>query len=158
MGISNWNAQAIVNHLYTQINAAKDAVGLAEVSKEMNKNITDKEDLMKYIATRQKPFLYITLLPGTQNPMDHETEAGIETRITVGFFGYIEYKKSDGPLKDRIDLLVKNLLDFVVARDEFRGGLATEVFPSGYTSTEESLHPFAFFQINFDFTFTWIKE
>lgn len=158
MALSNWNAQAIIDSLFAQIDGAKADIGLAEVAKELNKNIADKEDLLKYIATRQKPFLYITLLPGTQNPMEHETEAGVETRISVGFFGYLEYVKSGPSLKDKIDTLVENLLDYVVARDEFRGGLATEVFPTGYTSTEESLHPFAFFQINFDFTFTWIKE
>ena len=158
MTVSNWNAQAIINSLFTQINGAKDDIGLAEVSKEMNKNITDKEDLLKYIAQRQKPFLYITLLPGTENPMEHETADGIETRITVAFFCYLEYVKSGPALKDKIDTLVKNLLDYVVARDEFRGGLATEVFPTGYVSTEESLHPFAFFRINFDFTFSWLKR
>lgn len=158
MAISNWNARAIIDHLHTQIDAAKVDIGLAEVSKGLRTNILEKEDVRKFMANRQQPFLYITLGPGTPNPMEHETEAAVETRIRVLFFVFLSEKKSVGLLQERIDTLVKNLLDFVVSRDEFRSGLATEVFPMSYTSTEEALFPDAFIQIDFDFLFSWIKE
>lgn len=157
MAISNWNARAIINHLFDQLNASKVALGLKEISKGLRMNILEKEDVRKFIATRQQPFLYITLAPGTPNPMEHETEAAVETRIRVVFFVFLSEDKSAGLLQTRIDTLVKNLLDFVVAQDEFREGLATEVFPMSYTSTEEALFPDAFIQIDFDFLFSWIK-
>jgi len=158
MAISNWNARAIIDHLYTQLNAAKADIGLKEVSKGLRTNILNKEDMQKFIAEAQQPFLYITLAPGETNTMEHETEAGVETRIRVLFFVFLREEKSVGLLQERIDTLVENLLDYVVARDEFRGGLATEVFPVSYISTEEALFPDALVQIDFDFTFSWIKE
>lgn len=158
MAISNWNARAIINNLFTQLDTNKAAIGLKEVSKGLRMNILEKEDVRKFIATRQQPFLYISLAPGTPNPMEHETEAAVETRIRVLFFVFLSEAKSAGLLQERIDTLVKNLLDFVVSRDEFRTGLATEVFPISYTSTEEAMFPDAFIQIDFDFIFSWIKE
>jgi hypothetical protein len=159
MAVSNWNARAIIDHLYTQLDAAKADIGLKSVSKALRTNINNKEDMQKFIAEAQQPFLYITLAPGeANNMMDHETEAGVETRIRVLFFVFLREDRDAGLLQARIDTLVKNLLDYVVARDEFRGGLATEVFPVSWVSTEEALFPDALIQIDFDFTYTWIKE
>lgn len=155
MAIENWNVEKIVDSVFDQLTAAKAVLGYEQISKQLEQPIATIDDLEQHVAVTQRPFLYVTLAPMEQQTFDWEKADATEMTIRVNLLGALTVEsKTDHRLATLVDNKVKDLVEHIAGLDEFRGGLATDVFPEAYVTTGELRYPHAYFRLTLRFTFT----